>query len=81
MVKLIFEGWDVGMRKIPFIKLLHEKAGLSLTEAKKMKDGLVDNQENIEIFIDNIDNAKEILGAAQKLKVKGRIEGIIEKKD
>jgi hypothetical protein len=74
MATLIFDGWNVGMRKIPFIKLLNEKAGLSLSESKKLKDRLVDNNEIIKIFIDNEELAKEILDSALKLNVKGRIE-------
>ena len=74
MVKIIFEGWDVGMRKIPFTKLLNEKAGLTLQEAKNLKDRLVDNNEIIEMELDDETLAKEILEDAKKLKVKGRIE-------
>ncbi len=74
MAKIIFEDWEVGMRKIPFTKLLNEKAGLSLTEAKKLKDRLVDNNEIIEIEIGDEKLAKEILEEAQKFNVKGRIE-------
>lgn len=74
MVKIVFEGWDEGMRKIPFTKLLNEKAELTLQEAKILKDRLVDNNEVIEVEIDDKILAKEILKEAQKLKVKGRIE-------
>lgn len=74
MVKIIFEGWDVGMRKIPFTKLLNEKAGLTLQEAKNLKDRLVDNNEIVVVEVDDKNLAKEILEDAQKLKVKGRIE-------
>ncbi|NVN94200.1 MAG: hypothetical protein HXX18_02830 [Bacteroidetes bacterium] len=74
MTKIIFEGWEVGMRKIPFIKLLNEKAGLNLSEAKKIKDRLVDNNEIVEIEIDDENLAKKILEEAKKLKVKGRIK-------
>ncbi len=74
MIKVIFEGWEVGMRKLPFIKLLNEKAGFSISEAKKMKDDLVDNNKVIVIKTDNNDLAKEILSEAKKLKVLGRLE-------
>ncbi|WP_313266395.1 hypothetical protein [Sphingobacterium sp.] len=70
---MIFESWDVGMRKIPFTKLLNEKAGLTLQEAKKLKDRLVDNNEIIEVEIDDEILAKAILEEAQKLKVNGRL--------
>jgi uncharacterized protein YuzE len=74
MVKIIFESWDVGMRKIPFMKLLNEKAGLTLQQAKTLKDRLVDNNEIVEVEMDDEILAKEILEEAQKLKVNGRIE-------
>ena len=74
MVKIIFEGWDAGMRKIQFTKLLNEKAGLTLQEAKSLKDKLVDNNEIVVVEVGDENLAKEILEDAQKLKVKGRIE-------
>ncbi|HEY9008472.1 MAG TPA: hypothetical protein VIM75_20170 [Ohtaekwangia sp.] len=74
MARIIFEGWEVGMRKIPFTKLLNEKAGIPLTEAKKLKDRLVNDDEIIEIEIEDEDLAREILEQAQKLNVKGRLE-------
>lgn len=74
MAKIIFDGWEVGMRKIPFIHLLKDKAGLSLGNAKKIKDRLINNDEIIELFIEDELLAKEILEDAIKLKVKGRIE-------
>ncbi|WP_277016303.1 hypothetical protein [Flavobacterium lindanitolerans] len=73
MVKIIFDGWKVGMKKIPFVKLLNERASLSLTDAKKLKDRLVDDNEIVEIKVINEKLAKEILKEAQKLKVKGKI--------
>ena len=74
MAKIIFEGWEVGMRKIPFMKLLNEKAGLSLKDSKNLKDRLVDNNEIIEIEVPDENLATEILAEAKRLKVKGRLE-------
>lgn len=74
MAKIIFDGWSVGMQKIPFIKLLNGKAGLSFAEAKNIKDRLIDNSEIIYVEITDENLAKEILEEAKKLKVKGRIE-------
>jgi hypothetical protein len=74
MAKIIFDGWDVGMRKIPFTKLLNEKAGLTLAEAKNLKDRLINDNEIIGVEIADENLANEILEEAQKLKVKGRIE-------
>lgn len=73
MTRIIFTGWEVGMRKIPFIKLLNEKGGLSLNQAKVLKDKLVDDNEAIEIRVENEALANEILDEARKLKVKGEI--------
>lgn len=74
MAKIIFEGWEVGMKKIPFTKLLNERAGLSLKDAKSIKDRLVDNNEIIEIEISDENLATEILAEAKKLKVNGKLE-------
>lgn len=73
MAKIIFDGWEVGMRKIPFIELLTKKAKLGLAEAKNIKDRLVNQNETIELEIDDENLAKEILDDAIKLNVKGRI--------
>ncbi len=72
MTKIIFEGWEVGMRKIPFTMLLKEKAGISLKDAKKFKDKLVDENEIFEIEIEDENLAKEILQEARRLGVKCR---------
>ena len=71
-MKIVFEGWEVGMRKIPFIKLLKGKAGLSLSESKRIKDGVV-NGEIIEINIKDEELAKEMVEDAKKMGVKARI--------
>lgn len=73
-MKVIFEGWEPGMRKIPFIELLKEKAGLSLSEAKNIKDRLVDNGEVITLNLEDKIVAKDIVERAKDLKVKARIE-------
>jgi hypothetical protein len=70
MAKIIFIGWQVGMRTIPFIRLLTKKAGLSLANSKKIKDRIVDNNERIEIIIKNDKLAKEILIEAHRYGVK-----------
>jgi len=73
MAKIIFEGWETGMRKIPFVKLLNEKAGLSLAETERVKNKVVDNKiTEIEIADENL--AKEVLEESRKLKVKARIK-------
>lgn len=69
MAKIIFKTWLPGMRKIPFTKLLHEKAGLSLTEAKIKKDNFVDNNQSFYIEIFDLKLAKEIADEARGLGV------------
>lgn len=69
MTKIRFIGWQVGMRPIPFIKLLNIKAKLSLVESKKIKDGIVNNGEIFEIVINDDKIAQEILIEAQNLGV------------
>jgi len=71
MTKIIFFGWEVGFRPIPFIKLLHERCNLSLVEARILKNDLLNNKI-IEIFVD-IKEAKSILEEAELLKAKGCI--------
>lgn len=74
-MKVIFEGCEPGMRKDPFIELFKEKAGLSLSEAKDIKDRLVNNGEVITLNLEEKIVAKEIVERAKVLKVKARIEG------
>ncbi len=74
MAKIIFERWLPGMRKIPFINLLREKGGLSLTDAKRLKDKLVDNDEIVEIEVQGTPLAEEVLNESKELGVQGRIE-------
>ncbi len=69
MAKIRFIGWQVGMRPIPFIKLLNIEAGLSLVESKRIKDRIVNNGEIIEIVIKHDKIAKKILIEAQNLGV------------
>lgn len=44
MKKVRFTGWKKGMNKIEFIQLLHHNAGISLKEAKQIKDRIVDGE-------------------------------------
>jgi hypothetical protein len=72
MIRIIFDGWNIGMRTIPFIRLLNEEAGLSLSKSKKLKDQLV-NGEQIEIVVRDKELANIILSNAIKLNVRGYI--------
>ncbi|PWG78014.1 hypothetical protein [Pararcticibacter amylolyticus] len=44
MKKIRFTGWKKGVNKIEFIQLLHHNAGISLKEAKQIKDRIVDGE-------------------------------------
>jgi hypothetical protein len=66
MVKIKFLGWQIGMRPIPFIKLLNKKAGLSLVKSKEIKDKIVDEGQTIEISIRDEKIAHEIIFESQK---------------
>lgn len=74
ITRIVFESWETGMRKISFTKLLTDKAGLSLSEAKSIKDRLVDNNETVEIEIEDQNLAVEIMKEAQNLGVKCRVK-------
>lgn len=52
MRRIKFTGWQKGMHKIEFIHLLHNYAGISLTEAKNIKDKIVNN-ESVEIELED----------------------------
>lgn len=71
MKVIIFEGWKVGMRKIPFIKLLNKECKLSLKEAKHIKDCIVDNKTMVIEVEDAI--AEFILKESRELGVICRI--------
>lgn len=74
MAKVVFKGWRVGMRKIPFTMLLKQSAGLSLKQARDIKTKVLDN-EIIAMPVDNIEVARIIAVEADKL---GVIAEIIE---
>lgn len=74
MTKIVFFGWKVGARKIPFTKLLNNKAGLSLTEAKRIKDLIIDEDEVVEVEVTSVDVAKEIIRESEKLGIKAKLK-------
>ncbi|HVW15871.1 MAG TPA: hypothetical protein VHB54_18720 [Mucilaginibacter sp.] len=68
MTKVVFKGWRVGMRKIPFTMLLKQGAGLSLKQARTIKTKVLDNEEVV-IEIDNIDDVRALVVKANNLGV------------
>jgi hypothetical protein len=65
MMTISFTGWNVGMRGIPFIHLLHDNANISLQKAKDIKDSIV-NGEHIQLEIENADTARYIISEAER---------------
>jgi|GEM_PF-1330328 len=61
MRKVEFYGWQKGVRKIHFIRLLNEVGGLSLKESKSIKDRLIDNSERIVVEFKDDETAKKIV--------------------
>jgi ribosomal protein L7/L12 len=45
MTNIKLTGWQVGMRKISLTKLLQDKGGLSLANAKRVVDDILDGRE------------------------------------
>ena len=72
-ITITLEGWEVGMRPIPFVKLLNQKVGLRLSLAKKLKDNLMNNNEAFEIIIKDESTAKKIVDELTDLKIKCKI--------
>jgi len=72
MKKIVFEGWEVGMKKISFYSMLKDNSHLSLKEAKSVSDRLL-RGETIEIEFESSDIANFIHGESKKFGVKCRL--------
>lgn len=68
MAKIIFTGWNAGMRGIPFVSLLTEKADISLKQAMDIKIGIVNN-EIIRLIVSSDSVAREIILCAREFGV------------
>ena len=73
MTKIRFIGFDPGVRKIRFIALLHEEGGLSLRQAKEIKDRVIGEGKKIEIEFKNPALAMLICSESKLLGVKCEI--------
>lgn len=69
MEKVKFSGWKEGVRKIRFIALLNEEGGLSLTEAKSIKDKVIGGGETVVVDFKNSILAKNIFLKSLELGV------------
>jgi len=74
MVKVVFYSWNIGARKIPFIKLLHENTKLSLAQAKEVKDSVIDRNEIVEIELESEEVAIKIVEESKKLGLNCKIK-------
>ena len=68
MATIIFRGWNTDIKKVSFTNLLHEKANITLVEAKNIKDKVTDN-EIVELDVLNDDIANVIIAESGKLGV------------
>ncbi|MCB0495232.1 MAG: hypothetical protein KDC79_03810 [Cyclobacteriaceae bacterium] len=50
--KLVFTGWTVGARPIPFIKLLVDKAKLGIVDSRNIKEDIIENGKSRWIEVD-----------------------------
>ena len=74
MPRILLRSWVPGLRKISLVDLLQEKAGLSLTAAKKSVDDLVlGNAVTIQMENDN-----EAARLADEIKSLGGICDVVE---
>ena len=71
MARIEFYGWGAGARKIPFIKLMQEEAGLSLTKAKDLKDRVIDRDEVVIVEVDD-DKVENLISTARSYKLECR---------
>jgi ribosomal protein L7/L12 len=68
MAKIIFTGYQYGMQKIEFTKLLKNTGGLGLHEAKQNTDNLLKG-EIIVLIISNLEEADSFALKARNLGV------------
>lgn len=63
MARVLFTGWNYGLRKISLIKLFQKKANLSLGAAKNKTDILLDGAKFI-IEVESVEDAEEFVKEA-----------------
>jgi hypothetical protein len=68
MPTILFKGWKVAMRGIPFILLLREKTDISLKRAKEIKERIVDD-EIVTFEVPTYQEANEVVTGARVLGV------------
>ena len=63
MAKVLFDGWNYGLRKISLTELIQSKAILPLNEAKEFTNQLLDGKK-FAIEIDGIEQATDLVKEA-----------------
>lgn len=69
-----FIGWNVGMKKISFYKMLKNESHLTLKESKSISDAILRN-EIITITFRNTETALKILEKSKEFGVKCELIG------
>ncbi|KUY30853.1 MAG: hypothetical protein LBE39_08160 [Flavobacteriaceae bacterium] len=72
MVKIILSGWKEGFEKVSLTMLQKEKLGMSLKDAKKNVDDLLDNK-SIELLIKDKAVAVEFYNKLEQIGVIGKL--------
>lgn len=72
MNTILFEGWEVGMKKISFYKMLKNDSHLTLKEAKSISDRILNN-EVIKVTFETKEMAYKILTQSQDFGIKCKL--------
>jgi hypothetical protein len=72
MKRIVFYGWEIGMKSLQFAQLLHKLAGVELKEAWAIKEKVVDG-ETVAIEVRE-DIAGLLIDKASIIGVQCRIE-------
>ena len=73
MREIILKGWNPELNKVALSKLLRDKVGMSLGDAKGAVDSILDEQP-VNIRIESDELAENILAEALELGAVGRLE-------
>jgi ribosomal protein L7/L12 len=77
MAELLLTEWKKGLKKISAVKLLQERAGLTLTVAKESVDRLL-KHESVGISMSSVEEATAIAEELRKLGIICHVTNNIE---
>ena len=66
VAKILFKGWNYGLKKISLAKLFQQRFNLSLKDAKSKTDALL-NDKSFVIEIKDISQAEELVREAKAI--------------